>query len=69
MAAPGMADLAWIDIHKNRHWRCLALELFAHPSPHHSGTPNDDRIPAGQFYRFNLAGSLLRAAKPAWEKE
>jgi F420-non-reducing hydrogenase small subunit len=25
--------------------------------------------PAGQFYRFNLAGSLLRAAKPAWEKE
>jgi F420-non-reducing hydrogenase small subunit len=22
--------------------------------------------PAGQFYRFNLAGSLLRAAKPAW---
>jgi len=23
--------------------------------------------PAGQFYRFNLAGSLLRAAKPAWE--
>lgn len=25
--------------------------------------------PAGQFYRFNLAGSLLRAAKPAWQKE
>jgi F420-non-reducing hydrogenase small subunit len=24
--------------------------------------------PAGQFYRFNLAGSLLRAAKPAWGK-
>jgi F420-non-reducing hydrogenase small subunit len=24
--------------------------------------------PAGQFYRFNLAGSLLRAAKPAWSK-
>jgi F420-non-reducing hydrogenase small subunit len=23
--------------------------------------------PAGQFYRFNLAGSLLRAAKPAWK--
>ncbi len=23
--------------------------------------------PAGQFYRFNLAGSLLRAAKSAWE--
>lgn len=23
--------------------------------------------PAGQFYRFNLAGSVLRAAKPAWE--
>src|SRR3990170_699771 len=22
--------------------------------------------PAGQFYRFNLAKSLLRAAKPAW---
>lgn len=22
--------------------------------------------PAGQFYRFNLAGSLLHAAKPAW---
>ena len=22
--------------------------------------------PAGQFYRFNLANSLLRAAKPAW---
>jgi len=22
--------------------------------------------PAGQFYRFNLAGSLLRAGKPAW---
>jgi F420-non-reducing hydrogenase small subunit len=25
--------------------------------------------PAGQFYRFNLAGSLLRAAAPAWKKE
>jgi F420-non-reducing hydrogenase small subunit len=24
--------------------------------------------PVGQFYRFNLAGSLLRAAKPAWNK-
>ncbi len=24
--------------------------------------------PAGQFYRFNLADSLLKAAKPAWEK-
>ena len=24
--------------------------------------------PAGQVYRFNLAGSLLRAAKPAWKK-
>ena len=23
--------------------------------------------PAGQFYRFNLAGSMLRAAKPAWK--
>jgi F420-non-reducing hydrogenase small subunit len=23
--------------------------------------------PAGQFYRFNLAGSLLRAARPAWQ--
>jgi hypothetical protein len=23
--------------------------------------------PAGQFYRFNLAGSLLKAAKPAWK--
>jgi F420-non-reducing hydrogenase small subunit len=23
--------------------------------------------PAGTFYRFNLAGSLLRASKPAWE--
>jgi F420-non-reducing hydrogenase small subunit len=38
--------------------------------------PNEiDRIldgipdPAGQFYRFNLAGSLLRASKSAWEKE
>jgi len=36
--------------------------------------PDDiDRIldgipdPAGQFYRFNLAKSLLRAAKPAWK--
>jgi len=25
--------------------------------------------PAGQFYRFNLAGSLLRAGRPAWERE
>lgn len=25
--------------------------------------------PAGQFYRFSLAGSLLKAGKPAWEKE
>lgn len=25
--------------------------------------------PTGQFYRFNLAGSLLRASKSAWEKE
>jgi len=24
--------------------------------------------PTGQFYRFNLADSLLKAAKPAWEK-
>jgi F420-non-reducing hydrogenase small subunit len=24
--------------------------------------------PAGQFYRFNLAGSLLRAGRPAWHK-
>ncbi len=24
--------------------------------------------PTGQFYRFNLAGSLLRAARPAWER-
>jgi F420-non-reducing hydrogenase small subunit len=24
--------------------------------------------PAGQFYRFNLAKSLLRASKPAWSK-
>jgi F420-non-reducing hydrogenase small subunit len=24
--------------------------------------------PTGQVYRFNLAGSLLKAAKPAWEK-
>ena len=24
--------------------------------------------PAGQFYRFNLAGSLLKSGKPAWEK-
>ena len=38
-----------------------------------SDDPDDiDRIldtlpdPAGQFYRFSLAGSLLRAAKPAW---
>lgn len=25
--------------------------------------------PVGQFYRFNLAGSLLKAAVPAWKKE
>ncbi len=25
--------------------------------------------PVGQFYRFNLAGSLLRSGKSAWEKE
>lgn len=25
--------------------------------------------PAGQFYRFNLAGSLLKSAVPAWKKE
>lgn len=25
--------------------------------------------PVGQVYRFNLAGSLLKAAKPAWVKE
>lgn len=25
--------------------------------------------PAGQFYRFNLAGSLLRAGRSAWAKE
>jgi F420-non-reducing hydrogenase small subunit len=25
--------------------------------------------PAGQFYRFNLAKSLLKAAKPAWSKQ
>jgi len=25
--------------------------------------------PTGQFYRFNLAGSLLRAGKAAWDKE
>jgi F420-non-reducing hydrogenase small subunit len=25
--------------------------------------------PAGQFYRFNLAGSLLKAGAPAWKKE
>lgn len=25
--------------------------------------------PAGQFYRFNLAGSLLKAAVPAWKRE
>jgi F420-non-reducing hydrogenase small subunit len=24
--------------------------------------------PTGQFYRFNLAGSLLKAAVPAWKK-
>jgi F420-non-reducing hydrogenase small subunit len=38
-----------------------------------SNDPNEiDRIldgipdPAGMFYRFNLAGSMLRASKPAW---
>ena len=25
--------------------------------------------PTGQFYRFNLAGSLLKAAVPAWKAE
>ena len=25
--------------------------------------------PTGQFYRFNLAGSLMKAAVPAWKKE
>ncbi len=25
--------------------------------------------PAGQFYRFNLAGSLLKAGVPAWKRE
>jgi F420-non-reducing hydrogenase small subunit len=25
--------------------------------------------PVGQFYRFNLAGSLLKAAVPAWKRE
>jgi F420-non-reducing hydrogenase small subunit len=25
--------------------------------------------PTGQFYRFNLAGSLLKAGVPAWKKE
>jgi F420-non-reducing hydrogenase small subunit len=25
--------------------------------------------PTGQFYRFNLAGSLLKAGKSAWDKE
>jgi F420-non-reducing hydrogenase small subunit len=25
--------------------------------------------PTGQFYRFNLAGSLLKAGKAAWDKE
>jgi F420-non-reducing hydrogenase small subunit len=25
--------------------------------------------PTGQVYRFNLAGSLMRAARPAWKKE
>jgi len=41
-----------------------------------SNSPEEiDRIldglvdPAGQFYRFNLAGSLLRAGKSAWAKE
>ncbi len=24
--------------------------------------------PTGQFYRFNLAGSLIKSGKPAWEK-
>ena len=24
--------------------------------------------PTGQFYRFNLAGSLLKAGAPAWKK-
>ncbi len=25
--------------------------------------------PVGQFYRFNLAGSILRAGKPAWDEQ
>jgi hypothetical protein len=25
--------------------------------------------PTGQFYRFNLAGSLLKSGKSAWKKE
>jgi F420-non-reducing hydrogenase small subunit len=25
--------------------------------------------PTGQFYRFNLAGSLIKSGKPAWDKE
>ncbi len=25
--------------------------------------------PAGMFYRFNMAGSLLRASRPAWDKK
>ncbi len=41
-----------------------------------SNSPEEiDRIldglvdPTGQFYRFNLAGSLLKAAVPAWKRE
>jgi hypothetical protein len=40
-----------------------------------ANTPEEiDRIldgipdPTGQAYRFNLASSLLKAARPAWEK-
>ena len=40
-----------------------------------SNDPNEiDKIldgipdPTGQFYRFNLAGSLMRAGSPAWKK-
>ena len=40
-----------------------------------ANTPDEiDRIldgipdPVGQLYRFNLAGSLMKAAKPAWQK-
>jgi F420-non-reducing hydrogenase small subunit len=48
--------------------------MTAFASVIHSDDPDEiDAIldtlpdPAGQFYRFNLAGSLLRAARPAWQ--